>query len=425
MRDVIEIATKGALDADVVVPGSKSITHRTLFCAALADGVSVIRNALFCADTEITAACLRALGAEIEGAPDDARFKVTGFNGLLKKGDGALNAGESGTTLRFLTALLTLGRDEYTLEGGEVPRPIGDLASALNEAGCVIRYVDREGYPPLKIRGTGFPGGKIRVSGSVSSQYVSAILLAAPYAQQDTEVEITGARVSAPYIDITIDVMRAFAVDVAFADNVYYVPADFGYEATDFHVEGDASAAMYFLAAAGICGGRVRVAGVGSASRQADVRFASLLKEMGCGVTLGEHSIEATGPVVHGIHADMRDMPDSVPTLAAVACFAESKTLITGIANLRHKESDRVAATAEALGALGARIETGADSIEIYPSKMHGGKVEPRDDHRIAMSAALVGLRTPEVIISNPKCVAKSFPDFFAAIENLSERSKS
>jgi 3-phosphoshikimate 1-carboxyvinyltransferase len=425
MRDTIEIRPKDALDAVVALPGSKSITHRALFCAALAEGVSTISNALFCSDTEISAECLTALSAEIEADEQDSRFRVTGANGLLKRGNIRLNAGECGTALRFLTALLTLGQGEYALEGGKVPRPVGDLVDALNRAGCNIKYEKAVGYPPLRITASGFPGGKIRVSSEVSSQFVSALLLAAPYAQQDTEIEITGKTAGAPYIDITIDVMREFAINAAKAGNTYYIPAGFGYENTDFHVEGDASAATYFLAAAAVCGGRVRVKGIGRQSRQADARFAALLEEMGAKIRYDKEHVEAEGPILKGIHADMRDMPDAVPTLAAVACFAESKTLITGVKNLRVKESDRIAAVAEMLRTLGARVEAAEDSMEIYPSRLRGGKVDPRNDHRIAMSAAITGLKTPGVVIKNPGCVAKSFPKFFAEIENLSERSKS
>jgi len=425
MRDIAEIKPKDALDAEVTLPGSKSITHRALFCAALAEGVSTISNTLFCSDTSISAECLSALSAEIEADEQGSRFRVAGANGLLKRGDIRLNAGECGTALRFLTAALTLGQGEYTLEGGKVPRPVGDLVDALNAAGCDIRYGKTAGYPPLTINASGFPGGGIRVSSEVSSQFVSALLLAAPYAKQDTEIEITGKPASAPYIDITIDVMREFAINVAKAGSAYYVPAGFGYKGADFHVEGDASAATYFLAAAAVCGGRVRVKGIGRQTRQADARFAALLEEMGAKIKYGKERIEAEGPIRKGIHADMRDMPDAVPTLAAVACFAESKTLITGVKNLRLKESDRIAAVAEMLRALGARVETAEDSVEIYPSRPRGGKVDPRNDHRIAMSAAIIGLKTPGVAIKNPGCVAKSFPKFFAEIENLSERSKS
>lgn len=424
MRDIIEMKPKGALDADVTLPGSKSITHRALFCAALAEGVSTIRNALLCTDTEISAKCLRALGAKIE-TEGAAAFRVTGTAGALQKAKGKLSAGECGTALRFLAAALTLGRGEYVLEGGKVARPVGDLVEALKSAGCDIRYEKSPGYPPVRIVASGFPGGRIRISGEVSSQYVSALMLAAPYAAQDTEIEITGLVASAPYIEITIDVMRAFAVDVARAGNIYYVPAGFGYEATEFHVEGDASAGAYFLAAAAICGGRVRVKGIGKHSRQADARFEELLARMGCGIRGGKDFIEAEGPAKKGIRADMRDMPDAVPTLAAVACFAEGPTTITGVRNLRVKESDRIAATCDALGALGAEITASDDAMEIRPSRMRGGEVDPSNDHRIAMSAALVGLRVPGVKIKNPGCVSKSFPEFFAQIESLSERSKS
>jgi 3-phosphoshikimate 1-carboxyvinyltransferase len=425
MRDTIEITPKGALEAEVVLPGSKSITHRALFCAALAEGISTIHGALLCTDTEVSAACLRVLGAEIEADERSSSFRVTGFPGVPRFGGARLNAGDCGTALRFLTALVTLGGGEYTIEGGRVERPIGELVDALRSAGCKISYGKREGYPPVTVSAAGFPGGRIRVGAEVSSQYVSALLLAAPYAQQDVEIEIAGRVASAPYIDVTIDVMRAFGIDVAVTENVHYVPAGFGYEGTDFHVEGDASAATYFLAAAGICGGRVRVKGVGVHSRQADMRFTSLLEEMGCRVTAGKDFVEAEGLLTKGVHADMRDMPDAVPTLAAAACFAETKTLITGIKNLRVKESDRIAAIGEMLTALGARVEASPDSLEIYPSRPHGGKVDPHGDHRIAMSAALIGLKAPGVVIKNPGCVSKSFPRFFAEIENLSERSKS
>ena len=424
MRDIIEMRPKGALDADVTLPGSKSITHRALFCAALADGVSIIKNALLCEDTEISARCLRALGAKIE-VDGAAGYRVTGVWGMLEKAQGKLSAGECGTALRFLTALLTLGYSEYVLEGGRVPRPIGDLVDALKSAGCHIRYEKNAGFPPVRIVASGFPGGMMRISGEVSSQYVSALLIAAPYADRDTEIEIVGRVASAPYIEITIDVMRAFAVDVARAGNIYYVPAGFGYEATEFHVEGDASAGAYFLAAAAICGGRARVKGIGKHSRQADARFAELLAEMGCTIRDGKDFIEAEGPAKKGIRADMRDMPDAAPTLAAVACFAEGPTTITGVRNLRVKESDRIAATCDALGALGAEITASDDAMEIRPSRMRGGEVDPSNDHRIAMSAALVGLRVPGVVIKNPGCVSKSFPEFFAQIESLSERSKS
>ena len=236
---------------------------------------------------------------------------------------------------------------------------------------------------------------------------------------------MTGRVASAPYVDLTIDVMREFGVNVAKAGDTYYVPAGGGYRAADFYVEGDASADTYFMAAAGVCGGRLRARGMGGDSRQADARFAELLARMGCAVARGDDYIEVEGPLVNGIEADMLDMPDAVPTLAAAACFAEGPTLIRGVRNLRRKESDRIAALVDVLGGLGAGIKTADDAIEITPANLRAGVVDPHGDHRIAMSAALVGLRVPGVVVKNAGCVAKSFPNFFAELENLTERSKS
>ena len=424
MRDITEIAPKGPLDAEVTLPGSKSITHRALFCAALAEGTSGLSNALLCIDTHVSAMCLNTLGARIKADERDSSFLVRGMSGVLREKGGWLGVGECGTALRFLTALLTLGCGEFRLDCGEVKRPIGDLADALNRSGCRIEYEQKEGYPPVCIHADGFPGGSITVSGNVSSQFASALLLVSPYAHSDTEITLTGGVASAPYIELTVEVMRAFGVDVSVAGNTYYVPAGRGYGSAAFHVEGDASAATYFMAAAAICGGRVRANGAGKDSQQGDIRFAQLLAQMGCRVSEAAHHIEVEGPITSGIEADMRDMPDAVPTLAAVACFAEGPTKITGVENLRLKESDRISALADVLGGLGAEVKTSDDAVEITPSKMRGGVVDPHGDHRIVMSAALVGLRIPGVAVRGAGCVAKSFPDFFAELKNLTERSK-
>jgi 3-phosphoshikimate 1-carboxyvinyltransferase len=343
--------------------------------------------------------------------------------------------GNAGTATRFLTAALCLRDGRYTVDGDARmrERPIGDLVRALRDLGADIEAPT--GCPPVHIGrssaaggGSGLAGGSVTVPGRISSQFISAILLAAPLARRDVEVLVDGVCVSRPYIDITLEVMRAFGAEVWADDGradgrtAFRVKAGRGYGGRELRIEGDASTASYFLAAAAVTGGTVRIEGIGKESIQGDARFADLLAQMGCHVKKDLDSIGLTGDRLHGIEADCRDMPDVVPTLAAVALFARGRTRIHNVAHLKFKESDRIASVAAEFRKLGGKVRELPDGLEIEESRLHPGTVDPWGDHRIAMASAVVGLGVPGVVIRDPQVVAKSYPEFFEVFRSAGAR---
>ena len=421
--DSVRIKQTGPLDAVVRVPGSKSLTARAMVAAGLASGESVLRDAAICDDTGFMADGLRALGAEVELS--GTAFRIAGTGGSLRELTEPLFLGNAGTAMRFLTAAACLGRGRYVLDGSPRmrERPIQYLLDALSSLGAKVRSAEGNGCPPVEIEAAGLESGVVSMRGDKSSQYFTAILLAAPYASGDIELRVEGDLVSKPYVDMTLDVMRDFDVNVERNGyESFTVRAGQMYESRAYTIEGDWSAAPYFLAAAAITGGTVRVENVSPQSRQGDKGFVQVLERMGCRSKVGPDGvqIESAG-VLKGIDVDLNAMPDVAQTLAVTALFAEGETTIRNVANLRLKECDRISATATELKKLGATVEEFPDGLRIRPGELHGAEIDTYDDHRMAMSFALAGLRVPDVVIKNPECVTKTFPDFFKTLGSLYE----
>jgi 3-phosphoshikimate 1-carboxyvinyltransferase len=414
--------------ASVRVPGSKSLTNRALLVAALAEGETRLSNALFSDDSHYFAAALQQLGFSIKS--DEARLQMTvhGLGGRIPARRASLFIGNAGTAARFLTAMLTLGSGEYILDGDARmrQRPIGDLVAALNQLGAAVVPLDEtsttQACPPLRISASGLPGGQARVSGSASSQYLSGLLMAAPYARQPVALSLEGELNSKPYVDMTIQVMADFGVQVERQgyDRFTILPQHY-LPQPEYGIESDASAASYFFAVPAICGGQVQVENITPASHQGDIAFLSILAQMGCTVqtTLAGIAVQA-GDSLRGVEVDLRDIPDTAQTLAAIAPFASSPTTIRGIASARQKESDRVAATCRELARLGVAVEEHEDGMTIQPcSHFTSASIQTYQDHRMAMAFALIGLRVPGVSIQDPGCVSKTFPDYFQVFESL------
>ena len=411
------------------VPGSKSITNRALALAALSDGTTRLTGALFADDTARMMDCLRALGFVVEADATREAITVAGQGGRIPNDRAELFVGNSGTTARFVTPLLALGRGEYIVDGVARmrERPMGDLLRALRQLDVDVESLGGNGCPPLRVRATGLRGGTCAVRGDTSSQFLSGLLLAAPVADgAETQIRVEGPLLSAPYVEMTVAMMRSFGVDVEVDDTrqTYTVPGRQAYRSPEaYRVEPDASAATYFWAAAAITGGRVRVNGIGRHSLQGDARFVDVLQAMGCAVTRGEDWTEVAGTgTLCGGTFDMNAISDTVMTLAAVAPFAEGPTTIENVGHIRHKETDRLRAVATELARLGVGVTEREDSLTITPvAKIASATIQTYDDHRMAMAFALIGLRVPSVAIADPGCVAKTFPGYFARLTALVE----
>ena len=421
----IEIRPRSGIDASVTVPGSKSYTNRALVAAALAEGESTLRNALRSDDTLYMSRALNQLGIVIDER-DNGTILVKGCGGAIPTDSAELFVGNAGTAMRFLTAALALGSGSYVLDGDRHmrERPIRDLLDGLRQLGADVHSIDQTGCPPVQINARGLRGGTVRMPGDKSSQYFSAILLAAPYASGDVEIIAEGTLVSKPYVEMTINLMRDFGADAESCNSVMRVRAGRHYQPRDYTIECDASAASYFFAAAAVTGGRVRVVGLSAASLQGDVRFVHALAQMGCRVSEGSTDtglpyIEVHGGPLRGIEIDMADISDVSLTLAAVAVFAEGATRICNVEHMRRKETDRIAALAAELRRIGQQVEELPDGLVIHPRPVEPAAVDTYDDHRMAMSFAVVGLRAPGIIIRNPSCVSKTFPDFFSKLAEL------
>ncbi|MCL6621454.1 MAG: 3-phosphoshikimate 1-carboxyvinyltransferase [Syntrophobacterales bacterium] len=414
------IRPRDKVEAVVSLPGSKSLTHRALIASALAAGESLVTNALVAEDTRLTAQALRKLGAALDW--EDTTVRIRGTGGRLKPVAEPLHFGNSGTSHRFFTALVSLGEGEYCLTGTPrlCQRPVGELLAALKLLGVKAVSQRGDGCPPVLVTG-GLTGGHTRLSGQVSSQYLSALLLIGPLAPLGVEVEITGELVSRPYVDLTLEVMAAFGISFFRRGYRYFqVPGGQTYQPREYAVEGDASSAAYFWAAAAVTGGRVTVANLSVDSTQGDIDFLSVLARMGCHIESSPAGLTVAGGPLHGITVDMSAMPDQVPTLAVVAAFAQGETVMTGVGHLRHKESDRLAAVATELRKMGGEVEETGDGLLIRGGRpLTGAVIHTYDDHRIAMSFAVAGLSVPGVVIEDPGCVAKSFPEFWRYWETL------
>jgi len=408
------------------LPGSKSVSNRALLLAALSQGVTRLTNLLDSDDVHYMLNALSALGIKYQLSDDKTICDIEGINGpLITDKPLELYLGNAGTAMRPLAATLCLGNNNIILTGEPrmKERPIKHLVDSLREGGAKIEYLENEGYPPLHIHG-GFVGGKITVDGSVSSQFLTALLMASPLAPQDTEITIIGDLVSKPYIDITLKMMATFGVHV---DNDNYqkfiIKAGQSYVSPkQYLVEGDASSASYFLAAAAIKGGTVRVTGIGKNSLQGDTQFAHVLEKMGAKITMSDDYIECTRGELNGIDMDMNHIPDAAMTIATTALFAKGQTTIRNIYNWRVKETDRLAAMATELRKVGAEVEEGDDYITIIPPKqLKHAEIETYNDHRIAMCFSLIALSDTPVTILDPKCTAKTFPTYFAQFSKMSQ----
>lgn len=413
------------VEGTVNLPGSKSVSNRALLLAALARGTTVLTNLLDSDDVRHMLNALSALGVQYTLSADRTRCEVTGNGGPLRAAAALeLFLGNAGTAMRPLAAALCLGSNDIVLTGEPrmKERPIGHLVDALRQGGAQIDYLEQENYPPLRLRG-GFQGGNVEVDGSVSSQFLTALLMTAPLAPQDTVIAIKGDLVSKPYIDITLHLMKTFGVEV---DNQSYqrfvVRGKQQYQSPgDYLVEGDASSASYFLAAGAIKGGTVKVTGIGRGSVQGDIRFADVLEKMGATVTWGDDFIACTRGELKAIDMDMNHIPDAAMTIATAALFAQGTTTLRNIYNWRVKETDRLFAMATELRKVGAEVEEGEDYIRITsPAKLKYAEIGTYNDHRMAMCFSLVALSDTPVTILDPKCTAKTFPDYFEQLARIS-----
>ncbi|EJA5986315.1 3-phosphoshikimate 1-carboxyvinyltransferase [Salmonella enterica] len=413
------------VDGAINLPGSKSVSNRALLLGALACGKTVLTNLLDSDDVRHMLNALSALGINYTLSADRTRCDITGNGGPLRA-SGALELflGNAGTAMRPLAAALCLGQNEIVLTGEPrmKERPIGHLVDSLRQGGANIDYLEQENYPPLRLRG-GFTGGDIEVDGSVSSQFLTALLMTAPLSSKDTIIRVKGELVSKPYIDITLNLMKTFGVEIA---NHHYqqfvVKGGQQYHSPGrYLVEGDASSASYFLAAGAIKGGTVKVTGIGRKSMQGDIRFADVLEKMGATITWGDDFIACTRGELHAIDMDMNHIPDAAMTIATTALFAKGTTTLRNIYNWRVKETDRLFAMATELRKVGAEVEEGHDYIRITPpAKLQHADIGTYNDHRMAMCFSLVALSDTPVTILDPKCTAKTFPDYFEQLARMS-----
>ncbi|GGI90792.1 3-phosphoshikimate 1-carboxyvinyltransferase [Shewanella gelidii] len=415
------------VDGTINIPGSKSISNRALLLATLAKGKTQLTNLLDSDDIRHMLASLKQLGVQYQLSEDKTECEVIGLDGQIKSEQAqTLFLGNAGTAMRPLCAALTLGEGEFTLTGEPrmEERPIGDLVDALRQLGAQVTYLKNEGFPPLTIDATGLKGGNVSIAGDLSSQFLTALLMVAPLAKGPVNIDIKGELVSKPYIDITLDLMEKFGV---FVDNQNYqrfeIKAGQSYVSPGkVLVEGDASSASYFLAAAAIKGGTIKVTGVGRASIQGDVKFADVLSQMGARIEWGDEHIIAHASTLKAVDLDMNHIPDAAMTIATAALFAEGTTRIRNIYNWRIKETDRLAAMATELRKVGATVEEGHDYITITPpQQLNTADIDTYNDHRMAMCFSLVAFADCGITINDPGCTSKTFPTYFDEFRRLSK----
>jgi len=419
----------GAVVGTVRPPGSKSLTNRALMVATLAEGRSTLTDVGLSDDTRVMAETLKTLGIQVTVDPAARRMDVDGCGGRLPPGPKDLDTGESGTTTRFVTALVAVGRGRYRIDAAPRmrERPIQDLLDALQALGARAVSEAGTGCPPVVVETEGLSGGEVSVRGAISSQFLSALLMVSPAARAPAAIHVAGELVSKPFVDMTLAVMADFGVDVARDGYARFgVAAPLLYRGRQYAVEPDAASASYFLAAAAATGGRVTVEGLTRRSTQGDARFADVLREMGCRVHWTARGVTVEGPErLRGVQLDMNALPDLVVTLAPLALFARGRTVIQNVANLRVKECDRLSALATELARTGARVEEHPDGLTIEPpDEVRPAEFATYNDHRMAMGMALVGLRVPGVRIADPDCVAKTYPGFFDDLDALVARSR-
>ena len=424
VKNMIEIQPiRKPLDATIEVPGSKSYTNRALLVAALARGASTLTGALFSDDTHYMCNALQNLGVEIDADEKRAMFDVSGNGGDIPVSSAELYIGNSGTTSRSLTAYVSLGRGRFVIDGDEPMRhgrPISDLLDALTQIGVSARSQYDNGHLPVIVEANGLEGGSTRLDVSKSSQFLTALLLIAPCAKNDVEIEVVGDR-EMPYIDITLAVMEAFGVQVV-SDGYKYFRIEGGqqYQPRIYNIEPDASNASYFFAAAALTGGRVTVQHLHLDSMQGDVQFVRILEQMGCQVAVSDIGITVTGPrQLKGVDVDMRAISDTALTLAAIAPFADSKVTIRNIEHTRWQETDRIHAMVTELRKLGVPVIEHQDGLEISPSSITPAAIDTYEDHRMAMAFSLIGLKVGGIRINDPDCVSKTFPNYFEVLQRL------
>ncbi len=414
------------IDGEVFLPGSKSLSNRALLIAALANGVTKITNLLVSDDINYMLKALTNLGVDYTLSDCGTECTVIGNNGFFNVNEPVeLYLGNAGTAMRPLCAALAASEGEFILTGEPrmKERPIGHLVDALTQLNADTQYLENQDYPPVKIKGKGLTGSTVSIDGSISSQFLTAILMITPLLKTDTNIEIEGELVSKPYIDITLNIMSRFGVEVQ--NNEYRsftVKGNQSYQCVEkYMVEGDASSASYFLAAGAIKGGEITVHGVGKLSVQGDKHFADVLEKMGAEVTWGDESITVVGKALTAVNMDMNHIPDAAMTIATTALFAKGTTTIRNIYNWRVKETDRLTAMATELRKVGAEVVEGEDYISITPPKvLKHAEIDTYNDHRVAMCFSLVALSETPVTINDPKCTAKTFPDYFDKLAQVS-----
>jgi 3-phosphoshikimate 1-carboxyvinyltransferase len=411
-----------APDVSIRVPGSKSHTHRLMIASALSDGVCRIGNPLHSEDTWLTKQALEQMGIRIDEESEAVR--VHGGSGRLAPCAEPIHLGNSGTSMRLLCGVAVLGRGEYRFTGSPrlCERPMQALLDALNQIGVPARSQKGSGCPPIIVPAGGDIRSRAVLDCSTSSQYLSALLLAAPCLPRGLIIDVSKGPVSRPYIDLTLDIMSLFEISFTRDGYTHFeIAANQSYSAGDHQVEPDASQAGYFWAAGAVSGARIKVQGVLPGSRQGDVGLAGVFAQMGCRVDYEKDGIAVQGGDLHAVEVDMGHMPDMVPTLAVVAAFARGTTVMRNVAHLRAKESDRLAAVSQELNRMGIETHCGPDELRVTGGTLHGAEIQTYNDHRIAMAFAVAGLKVPGVVITDETCVGKSFPNFWEVFEGLYE----
>ena len=414
------------VEGEVVLPGSKSLSNRALLLSALSSGNTTLTNLLRSDDTKRMVDALRQLGVNISISDDWSECTVEGFGGLfLPERKQELFLGNAGTAIRPLTAVLSLINQEFLIDGDEYmrERPIEHLVDALRQLGAEIEYLEKDGCPPLKLQGGLIKGKDISIRGDISSQYLTALLMALPLAEGDSNITVIGEQVSKPYLDITLGMLEIFGVTATHENyQKFHIPGGQQYKSPgSYMIEGDASSASYFFGAAAISGGPVRVHGLGKSSVQGDYQFLDTIEQMGAKVDRQENWTDVSSGTLKGVDVDLNHIPDAAMTIAAMALFAEGKTTIRNIYNWRVKETDRMHAMSEGLRRLGAEVETTDDTITINPpEEIRTAEIDTYADHRIAMCFSLAAFGGANVTINDPDCTRKTFPDYFDVLQSIS-----
>ena len=425
MQDSLTLSPISYINGNVKLPGSKSISNRVLLLSSLAYGNTCLSNLLDSDDIKYMLYALKEIGIKYILSDNNTKCKIYGNGAPFNvKKKCSLFLGNAGTVMRPLVSILSLRKNNILLTGDirMKERPIHHLVDTLRQGGANIEYCENDGYPPINIKG-GFIGGKLIIDGSISSQFLSSLLISAPLACLDTEIIVKGQLVSRPYIDITLNLIKLFGVEIQNnAYHIFYIKGNQQYRSPGkYWIEGDASSASYFLAAAAIKGGTVCVTGIGSNSIQGDIHFANVLKNMGAIITWDKNFISCTRGNLYAIDLDMNHIPDAAMTVAIVALFAQGTTIIRNIYNWRVKETDRLAAMSAELRKIGSEVIEGKDFISISPPKKFlNSNVKTYNDHRIAMCFSLIALSDTFITILNPKCTSKTFPNYFSMLSNIS-----